>query len=132
MRSLADASGALGNGFLLRWSLSGRFLSSVSPESACRDAVRKAQAWWSLGRRRPISTNTSAYCQARTRLSQRTLETIHRQTAQRLECNVPTDSLWLGRRVKIVDGTGCSMPDTAEIRRSIHSQEAKSQGVAFR
>ena len=26
------------------------FLSQVlSPESACRDAVRKAQAWWSLG-----------------------------------------------------------------------------------
>jgi hypothetical protein len=33
------------------------FLSQVlSPESACRDAVRKAQAWWSLGRRRPISS----------------------------------------------------------------------------
>jgi len=76
------------------------FLSQgLSPQSACRDAVRKAQAWWSLGRRLPISTNTSAYCQARSRLSDRTLSTIHRQTAQRLECNVPIDSLWLGRRV---------------------------------
>src|ERR1700726_3543745 len=53
------------------------FLSQVlSPESACRDAVRKAQAWWSLGRRRPISSNTSAYCQARIRLSEKTLEAI--------------------------------------------------------
>ena len=33
------------------------FLAQVlSPQSACRDAVRKAQAWWSLGRRSPIST----------------------------------------------------------------------------
>jgi hypothetical protein len=84
------------------------------PESACRDAVREAQAWWSLGRRRPISSNISAYCQAQTRLREKTLETIHRQTAQRLEGNVPPINLWLGRRVKIVDGTGCSMPDTAE------------------
>ena len=56
------------------------FLSQVlSPENACRDAVRKAQAWWSLRRRLPISSNTSAYCQARTRLRDQTLEAI-RQT----------------------------------------------------
>ncbi len=108
------------------------FLSQVlSPESACRDAVRKAQAWWSLGRRRPISANTSAYCQARTRLSQKTLETIHRQTAQRLECNVPTDSLWLGRRVKIVDGTGCSMPDTAGNQKIYPQPGSQKPGCGF-
>jgi len=108
------------------------FLSQVlSPESACRDAVRKAQAWWSLGRRRPISSNTSAYCQARTRLSEKTLETIHRQTAQRLEGNVPTDSLWLGRRVKIVDGTGCSMPDTAENQKAYPQPGSQKPGCGF-
>jgi hypothetical protein len=108
------------------------FLSQVlSPESACRDAVRKAQAWWSLGRRRPISSNTSAYCQARTRLSERTLEAIHRQTTQRLECNVPTDSLWLGRRVKIVDGTGCSMPDTAENQKAYPQPGSQKPACGF-
>ena len=108
------------------------FLSQVlSPESACRDAVRKAQAWWSLGRRRPISANTSAYCQARTRLSEKTLVAIHRQTAQRLECNVPTDSLWLGRRVKIVDGTGCSMPDTAENQKAYPQPGSQKPGCGF-
>ena len=108
------------------------FLSQVlSPESACRDAVRKAQAWWSLGRPRPISSNTSAYCQARTRLSQKTLEAIHRQTVQRLECNVPTASLWLGRRVKIVDGTGCSMPDTAENQKAYPQPGSQKSGCGF-
>ena len=108
------------------------FLSQVlSPESACRDAVRKAQAWWSLGRRRPISANTSAYCQARTRLSEKTLELIHRQTARRLENNVPTDNLWLGRRVKIVDGTGCSMPDTAENQKAYPQQGSQKPGCGF-
>ena len=108
------------------------FLAQVlSPQSACRDAVRKAQAWWSLGRRSPISTNTSAYCQARSRLSEPTLETIHRQTAQRLECNVPTDSLWLGRRVKIVDGTTCSMPDTAENQELYPQPGSQKPGCGF-
>ena len=108
------------------------FLSQgLSPQSACRDAVRKAQAWWSLGRRLPISTNTSAYCQARSRLSDRTLSTIHRQTAQRLECNVPIDSLWLGRRVKIVDGTSCSMPDTAENQHAYPQPGSQKPGCGF-
>jgi hypothetical protein len=93
--------------------------------------VRKAQAWWSLGRRRPISSNTSAYCQARTRLSERTLEAIHRQTTLRLECNVPTDSLWLGRRVKIVDGTGCSMPDTAENQKAYPQPGSQKPACGF-
>ena len=111
------------------------FLSQVlSPQSACRDAVRKAQAWWSLGRRLPVSTNTSAYCQARSRLSEQTLLAIHRQTAQRLECNVPTDSLWLGRRVKVVDGTTCSparCPIRPKVRKPIRSRGAKNQAAAF-
>src|SRR6266478_3719211 len=68
------------------------FLSQVlSPESDCREAVRKAQAWWSLAGRRPISSNTSAYCQRRLPLSETTRKTINRQTAQQLEGNVPAD-----------------------------------------
>src|ERR1700674_1814723 len=108
------------------------FLSQIlSPESAFRDAVRKAQAWWSLGRRLPVSTNTSAYCQARSRLSDQTLLAIHRQTAQRLECNVPTDSLWLGRRVKVVDGTTCSMPDTAQSQKAYPQPGSQKPGCGF-
>jgi Transposase DDE domain len=34
------------------------------------------------------------------------VSTFNLETLERLECNVPTDRLWLGRRVKIVDGTG--------------------------
>jgi hypothetical protein len=108
------------------------FLSQVlNPQSACRDAVRKAQAWCSLGRRLPISSNTSAYCQARGRLSDQTLEAIHRQTAQRLECNVPTQSLWLGRRVKIVDGTCCSLPDTAQNQQVYPQSGSQKPGCGF-
>jgi hypothetical protein len=108
------------------------FLAQVlSPQSACRDAVRKAQAWWSLARRVPISANTSAYCQARTRLSEQTLEAIHRQTTLRLECNVPTQSLWFGRRVKIVDSTCCSLPDTAQNQQLYPQSRSQKPGCGF-
>src|SRR5271169_3553998 len=90
------------------------FLSQVlSPNSACRDAVRKAQAWWSLRHKIEISSDTSAYCQARARLPDSILERIHRHVSDRMEANVPSNSLWRGRPVKVVDGAGLSMPDTA-------------------
>lgn len=90
------------------------FLAQVlSPDSACRDAVRKAQAWWALRHQLDISPHTSAYCQARARLPDTMLHRIHRHVCDRMEANVPSDSLWRGRPVKVVDGTGLSMPDTA-------------------
>src|SRR5216683_2327683 len=53
------------------------FLAQVlSPNSACREAVRKAQAWWSLRHKIEISPDTSAYCQARARLPDSILERI--------------------------------------------------------
>jgi hypothetical protein len=90
------------------------FLAQVlSPDSACRDAVRKVQAWWGLRHQLDISADTSAYCQARARLPETMLHRIHRHVCDRMEANVPSDSLWRGRPVKVVDGTGLSMPDTA-------------------
>ena len=35
------------------------------------------------------------------------------EVAEQLEREVTNEQLWLGRRVKIVDGTGLSMPETA-------------------
>ena len=46
------------------------FLSQgLSPNSACREAVRKVQAWWMLRAPLEMFPDTSAYCQARQRLS---------------------------------------------------------------
>jgi hypothetical protein len=41
------------------------------------------------------------------------LQQIGTQVAEQLERQVTNQQLWLGRRVKIVDGTCLSMPDTA-------------------
>jgi hypothetical protein len=108
------------------------FLSQVlSPNSACRDAVRKAQAWWSLRHKIEISPDTSAYCQARSRLPDIFLERIHRHVCDRMEANVPSASLWRGRSVKVVDGTGLSMPDTASNQAAYPQPLSQKPGCGF-
>ncbi len=51
--------------------------------------------------------------QARARFEEAVLQQIGTQVAEQLERRVTNQQLWLGRRVKITDGTCLSMPDTA-------------------
>jgi Transposase DDE domain len=108
------------------------FLAQVlSPNSACRESLRKVQAWWSLRHGVDISADTSAYCQARARLSDHVLQHVHDHLAQRMEANVPEDELWRGRSVKIVDGTNLSMPDTAKNQKAYPQPTSQKPGCGF-
>ena len=89
----------------------------LSPGSSCRETVQRVEAWRGPppGDERSLSKSTSAYCQARARLDFDTLELISEHLSWSLERNVLEEERWLeGRSVKIVDGTGISMPDTPE------------------
>jgi len=108
------------------------FLSQViTPNCACREIVRKVQGWCAA-RRIPLpSGNTSAYCQARKRLPLSTLHELHQHTAFELERRVSSQQLWLGRRVKVVDGTGVSMPDTVENQKEFPQPGNQKKGCGF-
>jgi hypothetical protein len=89
----------------------------LSPGTACREIVRRVEVWWqeANGTGAAPSGSTSAYCQARARLEPVALELIRAEIAWCLEKNVLKEERWLGgRAIKIVDGTGLSMPDTPE------------------
>jgi hypothetical protein len=92
------------------------FLSQVLDAGcACREVVRKIEAWWRWEQCRQGSTlTTSAYCQARARLPETMLELVLQHTNWQLERNILNEERWLkGKRpVKIIDGTMISMPDT--------------------
>jgi hypothetical protein len=80
------------------------FLSQgLSVDSACRTAVRKVQAWWTRQGGGPVSANTSAYCQARTRLGEDTFEAIQQQLARGMEAERPAQPLWRGKRLGKAD-----------------------------
>ena len=107
------------------------FLSQVlSPGSACREVVRKVQAWYAP-QNRTLDSGTSAYCQARSRLPLACLTELHEALADKLSARVTPPELWLGRRVKVVDGTGVSMPDTVANQKAWPQPSTQKPGCGF-
>lgn len=80
--------------------------------SACREAVRRVQAWRVAQRRPPPDESTSAYCQARARLKAESLQGAHEALGGWIERRTREAWRWCGRPVKVLDGSGVSMPDT--------------------
>lgn len=108
------------------------FLSQVlSPESPCRETVRKVQAWYAVRHQPSPHSGSAAYCRARARLSIDTLRDIHRHTAQESQRRLSQEQLWCGRRVKVVDGTGVSMPDTPENQKAFPQPSNQKKGCGF-
>lgn len=107
------------------------FLSQVlSPGSSCREVVRKVQAWYAP-QDKSADSGTSAYCQARHRLPLAGLTELHQTLAGKLSARLTPPELWLGRRVKVVDGTGVSMPDTAANQEVWPQPSGQKTGCGF-
>lgn len=93
------------------------FLGQVlSRGSACREAVRRVQAWCVATKQAVPDESTSAYCQARARLPLESLRAAHEQLGGWIERHTQEAWRWCGRSVKVLDGCGISMPDTDENR----------------
>jgi hypothetical protein len=114
--------------------ISGFLLQVLHAGSSCREAVAL-----SLGREAAgtppdgalPSADPSAYVQARKRLPLEVLRTGVRQIGQRLREEVDSTLRWLGRRVWLVDGTTCSMPDTPDLQKTFGQPAAQAKGCGF-
>ena len=94
------------------------FLRQVADaDHSCLAAVEHLAAARTAAKLSPCSPDTGAYCKARHRLPQALFKDLVRHTGARLQRRTPDVQRFHGRHVKIVDGTGCSMPDTAASRR---------------
>ena len=108
------------------------FLSqALTPQSPCRETVRKVQAWYAARRLPRPGSGTAAYCNARANLSGDTLLGIHQHTANEAQRRVASEQLWCGRRVKVIDGTGVSMPDTLKNQRAFPQPSSQKKGCGF-
>jgi hypothetical protein len=112
------------------------FLDQVqTPMGSCREAVRKVMAY--VARKLPrreagsISPDTSAYCQARAKIPLDVIDSINAHLVERMEKHIPHGGLWHGRRPKLVDGTGISMPDTAENQERWPQSSSQKPGCGF-
>jgi len=108
------------------------FLAQIlTPEGSCREALRKLQAWQAAQGRRLADSNTSAYCQARARLDGDTLSHIHQDVVKQVACGNMGRQADFDRPVKVVDGTGVSMPDTPANQKIWPQTKAQKPGCGF-
>jgi len=77
------------------------------------------------------STATGAYCRARARLPEAMVADLVRHLGNLIDQQVPLAWRWHGRRVRIVDGTTLSMPDTPENQRDFPQQGGQKPGLGF-
>lgn len=103
----------------------------LHPGSACREAVAHVLAEQAVTCERRVSPDASAYCQARQRVPQSVFATALHKVGRSLQDRAPGEYLWHGRRVRVVDGSSCSMPDTPELQAEFGQPDGQKKGCGF-
>jgi len=103
----------------------------LSPDHSCREAVSKLIAWRVRNQMKPCSADTGAYCIARDQLTEKQCQDLARQTGKQLEDSAPKAWLWLGHRVRVIDGSTVTMPDTEANQAEYPQQKQQKPGCGF-
>ncbi|MEE4241331.1 MAG: hypothetical protein V2I36_07685 [Desulfopila sp.] len=109
------------------WAFLGQVFDS---NGGCKEVVRKLQGYAVVGGLQLPSSSTSSYCVARQKLEEATLFEIFQHITQWSKNAAPTSNMLNGRRV-VVDGTGVSMPDTAENQARWPQLSSQKTGCGF-
>ena len=108
------------------------FLSQcLSSDHSCRDAVARLIAWRLTQGLSPCSADTGAYCTARNNLPEEVLRGLMRDAGKQVEDESPERWLWHGRKVRVVDGSTVTMPDTPENQAAYPQQKSQRPGCGF-
>jgi len=84
-----------------------------------------------LSRLSGVQFTPSAYCQARQRLPLEALRRLLRETGRPLTPHATGEGYWCGHRTLLLDGSSCSMPDTAPLRRQFGLPPGQRRGCGF-
>jgi hypothetical protein len=77
------------------------------------------------------SVRTGAYCKARERLPMAMVTGLAHTVGALVNARAKPAWRWRGRNVKLVDGTGISMPDTPENQGSYPQPSSQAEGAGF-
>jgi hypothetical protein len=103
----------------------------IKPSTSCREVVQKLQTFLVFNGQLLISSSTSAYCQARKRISLRSLNKVHRNIVGRLESQNTSKNLWMNRFVKVIDSTSVTLPDTLSLQARWPQPGGQAKGCGF-
>jgi hypothetical protein len=73
----------------------------------------------------------AAYCQARARLPLRVFDLLLERFSRAVQQSAVDDGRWHGHRTFLVDGSGCSMPDTPALQDAFGQPNVQRLGCGF-
>ena len=100
----------------------------LNPACPCRQIVRQIQALLRLHAGIAVDSGTAAWCQARARLPWDILPRLRCAAAAQAE---KAAQLWHHLRVKVIDGTTSSLPDTPKNQRAYPQPGGQKPGCGF-
>lgn len=103
----------------------------LSQDRSCQNIVNQAVAKSLVHGLAPCSTHTGGYCKARQRLPLDMPKELAKFVARSLEEEIPLSWCWQGRRLRVVDGTTVTMPDTEENQSAYPQQRGQKPGLGF-
>ncbi len=104
---------------------------ALEEDRSCQRAVNAWAAQRAAEGLSVQSVRTGAYCRARGRLPLPMISALTRATGRLLSERAVEDWRWRGRRVKLADGTGISMPDTQASQARFPQPSTQAEGVGF-
>jgi hypothetical protein len=104
---------------------------ALSADGSCRQAVNDAAVKRLVAGMAPLSSNTAAYCQARSRLPQTLVSTLAQRTGALLTEGAADGWHWRGKRVCLADGTTATMADTQENQAKYPQPGSQREGLGF-
>ena len=104
---------------------------ALSTDRSCQYAVNQAAVHRLITGLPGCSTHTGGYCRARQRLPTDMVVGLTRYLGQYIDGQLPDTWRWQGRRVRLVDGTTLTMPDTPKNQAAYPQQQSQKPGLGF-
>jgi hypothetical protein len=104
---------------------------AMSADRSCQNIVNHATVQRLNGGLTAGSTHTGGYCRARQRLPLEMVSHLTQYLGKRVNGTLPGEWCWQGRRVRIVDGTTVTLPDTAANQEVFPQPRGQQPGLGF-
>jgi len=104
---------------------------AMSADRSCQSIVNQAAVQRLGGGLTAGSTYTGGYCRARQRLPSGMVAHLTQFLGERINAQLPSEWRWRGRRVRLIDGTTVTLPDTAANQEAFPQQRGQQPGVGF-
>lgn len=104
---------------------------ALSADRSCQHVVNQAALQRLVTGLPTCSTHTGGYCRARQRLPLGMVAGLARHLGQQIDQQLPAKWRWHGRRVRLVDGTTVTLPDTTANQATYPQQGGQKAGLGF-